>query len=255
MGIHATAIVDPNAVIGDDVTVGPFSIIGPNVTVGDGCVIGSRVSLDWTRMGAGCYVGDNSVVGGDPQIYNWNKVPSWVEMGEGVFVNELVAIHRSMYENGVTVIGPKCYVMTQVHIGHDCALGEQVTLTTLAGLSGHVVVGDFAVVGGAAGAHQFVRIGTMAMVGGMSRIVQDIPPYFLVVGSPAVAEGLNTVGLKRRGVSPKERAALKSAYKILTGRRLPLKEAIEAIEAEVPMEPAVLGLVAFARETKRGLTL
>lgn len=256
MSAHPSAIIDPAAQIGSNVTIGPFCVIGPNTVIGDNCVIKERASIDWTRLGANSHVGANSIVGGDPQIYNWTKIPSWVEVGEGVFINELTAIHRSMYENGATVIGAGSYVMTQVHIGHDCKLGRETTITTLAGLSGHVEVGDYANVGGAAGIHQFVRIGAMAMVGGMSRIVQDVPPYFTVMGVPAEAHGLNLYQLKKRSMPPQDRANLRIAYHILTERpRLPIQDALEKISAEMKIEGPVAELVEFVKTSKRGITL
>ncbi len=147
--IHPTAFVDPSARLGNDVEIGPFAIVGPDVEIGDGCRIGPRATLQWTRMGKGTFVGANSIVGGDPQFYKWKPVPSWVEVGDNVFINELVAIHRSGYEGKSSVIGDGCYIMTQSHIAHDCILGKEVTITTLAGLSGHIEVGDYAVIGGA----------------------------------------------------------------------------------------------------------
>ncbi|MBF0169756.1 MAG: acyl-ACP--UDP-N-acetylglucosamine O-acyltransferase [Nitrospinae bacterium] len=254
--IHPTAIVDPGAILGDDVEIGPFAIIGPEVAIGDGCRIGPRAIVRWTRMGKGCFVGANSIVGGDPQFYNWKQVPSWVELGDNVFINELVAIHRAGYEGKSTRIGDKCYIMTQSHIAHDCVIGREVTITTLAGLSGHIEVGDYAVIGGSAGLHQHVRVGTMAMVGGMTRIVQDVPPCFMVVGNPSRPEGLNTVGMKRRGVGPDDRLRMKTAYKILVQSGLPPKEAVARIEVELELVGMVKNLVDFAKvESKRGLAV
>jgi len=253
--VHPTAIVSPKAQIGDGCVIGPFSIIGPEVTMGAGCVIGPRVSVEWSKIGANVNVGANSIVGGDPQIYNWKKVSSWVEIGDGAFINELTAVHRSMYEGKTTAIGSGSYIMTQTHIGHDCKIGKEVTMTTLAGLSGHVEVEDYAVIGGAAGVHQFVKIGTMAMVGGMARIVQDVPPYFTVAGNPAESHGLNLYALKKRGVGPKERQALKAAYHILARSNLPVTDAVKKIEDEMPVEGIIKVLVDFAKNSERGLTL
>ena len=253
--IHETAIVDPAAEIGSDVTIGPCAVIGPNARIGDGSVIASGARVDWAKLGAGCRIGSNAVVGGDPQIYDWTPVDSWVEVGDGTLINELCAVHRSMRENGATVIGPGCYIMTQSHIGHDCRLGAEVTVTTLAGLSGHVEVDDYAVIGGAVGIHQFVRIGAMAMVGGMTRLVQDVAPYSMVAGSPAVSHGLNVYALRKRGVPAKERASLKKAYKILARSGLTLTEAVNRIENELPSEGAVAVLLEFVKTSKRGLTL
>jgi UDP-N-acetylglucosamine acyltransferase len=253
--IHQTAIIDPKARISPNAVIGPFCVIGPNVTVADGCVVGERVNINWVRAAEGVKIGANTIIGGDPQVYNWKNVPSWVEIGPGAIINELAAVHRSMYEGGVTVIGPACYVMTQTHIGHDCCLGREVTVTTLAGLSGHVEVDDFAVIGGAVGIHQFTRIGTMAMIGGMSRVAQDVPPYFLVEGSPAQARGLNVYALKKQGVNQAERRALKKAFHILARSGLLVQDALRMIEETVEPLAPVKNLVEFARSSKRGLTL
>ncbi len=253
--IHETAILDSSAKIGADVNIGPFSIIGPDVHVGDGCNIGPRTSINWTQLGAGCHVGANTIVGGDPQIYNWEPVESWVKVGAGSVINELTVIHRSMYKGGATSIGEKCYIMAQCHVGHDCILGKDVTVTTLAGLSGHIEIGDYATIGGAAGIHQFVRIGAMAMIGGMSRLTQDIPPYFTVAGAPPKSYGLNTYALKKHGVPPEEVVALKKVYRILARSSLTAEDAISRIEQEFAGSLMVKNLVEFIKNAKRGLVL
>lgn len=255
MSVHKTALVDPACELGKNVEIGPFAIVGPKAVIEDGCKIGPYAQVDWARIGAGCYVGSKSVVGGDPQIYDWPHVESWVTVGAGTFINEMTAIHRSMYEGKATSIGDGCYIMSQSHIGHDCNLGAGVTVTTLAGLSGHVEVGDHAVIGGAAGIHQFVRIGSFAMVGGMSRIVQDVAPFFTVAGSPARAEGLNTYALRKHNIKPTERRNLKSAYKSLVRSGLSLSGAISEISDNLPLEGVVKTLVDFLRSTDRGITL
>ncbi len=253
--IDELAVIDPKARIGEGVAIGPFSVIGPDVTIGDGCVVGSGASIISTRMGPGCQVGPNTAIGGDPQIIDWRPVRSWVAIGSNVKINELATIHRSMYENGETIIGDNSYIMAQSHIGHDCKLGEGVVMTSLAGFSGHVEVGKYAVIGGAAVAHQYVRIGEMAMVGGLSRLVQDAPPYFTVSGVPAVAVGLNSYALKKHNIPPAQRANLKKAYKILVRSGTPFSEAVERVINEIPTEGAVGVLVEFLKKSKRGVTL
>lgn len=254
-GIHATSVIDQTARIGKDVSIGPFCVIGPRAVIGDGCRISSGARIDWARLEPGCYIGANTIVGGDPQIYDWKPVESWVEIGSGTFINELVAVHRSMYEGKSTRIGDNCYIMSQCHIGHDCLLGNEVTVTTLAGLSGHVEVGDYAVIGGAVGIHQFVRIGSMAMIGGMTRLVQDVAPYFTVSGVPAASHGLNSYALRKRKTPPEERDALKKAYKLLTRSGLPVTEAVERIEKELPENASMKILLDFVKSSERGITL
>ncbi len=245
VSIHETALVDPSAKIGEGSVIGAHSVIGPNTEIGAGCHVDPGAQIQWTILGDNCRVGANSIVGGDPQIYNWKQTPSWVNIGSGSVINELTVISRSMYENGSTSIGEQCYIMAQSHVGHDCKLGAGVTVTTLAGLSGHVTVGDHAVIGGAVGIHQFVRIGTMAMVGGMTRLSQDVPPYFTVVGSPAKSHGLNNYALKKHNVSSESIKALKKAYRILVRSGLPVPAAVEQIEKDLALEGAVANLVEF----------
>ena len=254
-GIHPTAIIDPSATIGEGVSVGPFSVIGAKATIGDGVVIGASVGIDWTILGAGCRVGSNTVLGGDPQYDAWEKAPSWVKIGANTRINELTVIHRSIYEGKSTTVGEGCHIMSQSHIGHDCKLGRGVIFSSLAGLSGHVEIGDFVVLGGAAVVHQFARIGTMAMVGGMTRVVQDVAPFFTVAGNPASAHGLNSYALKKWNIPKKERSDLKKAYKVLARSKLLLPEAMAKIESELPQTGAVTQLMEFLKQSKRGVTL
>ncbi len=251
---HSSAIIDPSSEIADDVKVGAYAVIGANVSIDAGSVIGTHAVIDNSVIGKNCFVGSHCVLGGDPQIYGWESVSSSVHIADNVVINELSVIHRSMYEGKTTRIGENCYVMAQSHIGHDCILGQGVTLTTLAGLSGHVQVGDYAVIGGSAGVHQFVRIGTMAMVAGMIKLVQDLPPYFLAEGSPARSRGLNSYALKKYGIHRDERLALKRAFRILTSR-LPIPAAALKIEKEIGKEGAVGEVLSFILDSKRGLTL
>jgi len=255
MPIHPTAIVDPSAEIDHDVDIGPFCLIGPKVRIGEGCTIGAYTQINWTAMGKRCIVGSKVILGTDPQSYNWTPVDSWVTISDGTFINDCASVHRSMFEGKSTCIGESCYIMAQTHIGHDCVLGREVTVTTLAGLSGHVEVEDYSVIGGAVGVHQFVRIGKMAMVGGLSRIVQDVPPYFTVAGVPAVASGLNTYALRKYDMAPEQRKQLKTAYKTLVRSGLSVKNALAKIINEQPATGPVGDLVGFINKSSRGLTL
>ncbi len=255
MPIHPTAIVDPSAEIANGVDIGPFCLIGPKVRVAEGCRIGPYTQINWTELGKECILGSKVILGTDPQSYNWTPVDSWVKIGDGAFINDCASIHRSTLEGESTWIGEGCYIMSQTHIGHDCVLGREVTVTTLAGLSGHVEMEDYSVIGGAAVVHQFVRVGKMAMIGGQSRIVQDVPPYFTVVGVPAVASGLNTYALKKYGMAPEQRKQLKTAYRTLVRSGLSVKNALAKIMDEQPDTDPVGDLVEFIKKSSRGLTL
>ena len=254
MKADATAVVHPDAAIDPSVQIGAYTVIREDVEIGPNCVIGPYVELKHARIGGGTRIGSHSIIGGDPQMLGWEPVPSIVRIGENSDIREMVTIHRSKDSGGETVIGDRSMIMTNTHIGHDCIIGNDTIITTYAGLSGHVTIDDFAVIGGHAGVHQFVRVGESAMVGGMSRLVQDVAPYMMVEGSPASVRGTNAIGLKRKGVGPKARSAIKEAYKILFRSGLNLKSAMEKIAAIEGDYPEIKKLLEFAGSTKRGLT-
>jgi len=212
--IHATAIVDPEAELGSNVTVGAYCIIEAGVSVGDGSSIDSHAIIKrLTRVGKDVRIGHFSVVGGDPQHLSFDSdIPSSAVLGDGARLGEGVTVHRSMYENGRTVIGRDCFLMGYSHVAHDCQVGDRTILANGALLGGHVILGTDVFVGGGAGLHQFTRVGEGAMIGGLSEISADIPPQVTVSGRNRAC-GLNLIGLKRRGVTREERTELKQCYR------------------------------------------
>src|SRR3972149_9558565 len=252
--IHETAVVHKNARIGKNVHIGPFSVIGEHVIIENNADIGSHVCLDWVEIGISCKISQGVVLGGVPQVLKHNDCPSYVKIGNNNIIREFVTIHRSMKENGATVVGDNNYIMAYAHIAHDCQIGNDTIITSYAGLSGHVVVEDKAVIGGAAGIHQFVKIGSMSMIGGMSRVVKDVPPYFLVEGNPAKPRGINTIGLRRNQVPSQIREDLKRIFKILSQSELNISQAIEKIKKEIPMGVEARYLVEFIEKSQRGIT-
>lgn len=251
--IHETAVVHINARIGENVHIGPFSVIGEHVIIGNDSDIGSHVCLDWVEMGISCKISQGVVLGGTPQVLKHNDCPSYVKIGNNNIIREFVTIHRSMKENGATVVGDNNYIMAYAHIAHDCQIGNETIITSYAGLSGHVALEDKAVIGGAAGIHQFVKIGRLSMIGGMSRVVKDVPPYFLVEGNPAELIGLNSVGLKRGGFPPKIRDNLKKAFKLLYQSGLNISQAIEKIKKEIEEGKEIKHLIEFIEKSQRGI--
>ncbi|MFQ5560863.1 MAG: acyl-ACP--UDP-N-acetylglucosamine O-acyltransferase, partial [Nitrospinota bacterium] len=198
MLIDPTAIIDTDAQVARDVRVGPFCVIGKNTVIGEGVEIASHVTMSHSEVGSGCKIGTGAVLGGAPQILGTGDVESFVQVGDGSFLGEYVSVHRAGREGGRTVIGKNNYIMAFTHIAHDCHTENDVVLTSYTGLSGHVEVGEGAVIGGQTGVHQFVKIGKYSMIGGMSRVVKDVMPFYLVEGNPAVLRGLNRVGLNRK---------------------------------------------------------
>lgn len=254
MAIHKTAIIHKNAKIGKGVKIGPFAVIGKYVIIGDNTEIGARVSLDWIEIASNCNISEGAALGGSPQVLKYTDCPSYIKIGHNNTIREFVTIHRSMKENGVTKIGDCNYIMAYAHIAHDCQIGNETVITSYAGLSGHVIVEDRAVIGGAAGIHQFVKIGSLSMIGGMSRVVKDVPPYFLVEGNPAKPRGINTIGLRRNQVPSQIREDLKRIFKILSQSELNISQAIEKIKKEISMGVEARYLVEFIEKSQRGIT-
>lgn len=250
--IHPTAIVDPSAELGPDVVVAPYAIIGPNVLVGDGTTIGSHVVIERsTHLGAGCSVGAGAVLGAAPQDLKYAGQDTLVTVGNGTVIRELVTINRGV--TGPTSIGSNSFIMTYAHIAHDCTVGSHVTIGNAVQCAGHVVIEDYANVGGLTPIHQFVRIGKRAFVGGGSRVPVDVPPFALAAGSPLRLCGINVEGLRRAGFSSERRANLKRAFRLLFNSKLLRDEAIPMVDAEFEQDPDVQYLLAFVAESRRSV--
>jgi len=257
--IHPTAIVDPGAELGKDVTVGPYAVIGPKVTIGDGCSVGSHAVVEsHVRMGKGNRIHSFASVGAIPQDLKYRGEETWVEMGDGNIVREFVTVNRGTAGGGgVTSIGNNTLLMAYCHLAHDCRVGSRVIMANAATLAGHVTVEDGAIIGGLTGVHQFVRIGALCIVGALSGVSQDVPPYVTaVVARPQrgyALYGLNLVGLKRARFPEGTIAALKQAFKIIFRAEVPMRDALAQAEAELPPLPEVLHLIGFVRSTKQGV--
>lgn len=253
--VHPTAIVDPNANLGKGVVVGPWSIIGPGVTIGDGTEIRSHVLIERnTTIGADCQIHQGAVLGTDPQDLKFHGEETYLEVGDRTIIREYATLNRGTAATLRTVVGDDCFLMTYSHVAHDCQIGNNVVLSNAVNMAGHVMIEDWAIIGGLTAIHQFVRIGAHAFVGGASRTSQDVPPYTKAAGSPMKLYGLNSVGLDRRGVSPEVRKALKRAYRIIFQSNLPLTQALDQAEAECKELPEVGHFINFIRKSERGVT-
>ena len=247
--------IDSSAIIGKNVSIGPYSIVGSDVIIGDNTEIGPHVLIHpRTKINGDCTIHHGASIGGEPQMVNFEDVPSSVEIGEGTVVREFVTIHRGAKESQVTRIGKHCMLMNYVHIAHDCEIGDHVVIVNYTGLSGHVVVEDRAFVSGQVGVHQFVRIGKNAMVGGKTAITKDILPFSLIEGIPARLVSINAVGLRRNDIKPKARTALKNAFKILQDPTNNTTQAIEKMETEIEKQDEIRYLINFIKHSSRGIT-
>ncbi len=253
--IHATAIVDKEALIDENVSVGPFCIIGRGAQIKKGSRLVSHVVVEGkTEIGEGCQIYPFASIGFPPQDIKYKGEETGVKLGNNNIIREYVTIHRaSVGGHGVTTIGNNNFLLAYVHVAHDCTIGNNVVLVNLATLAGHVVVEDYAYIGGIVAIHQFTRIGAYAMVGGFSGIGQDIPPYTMASGPRAKLFGLNTVGLKRHGFPDATIAELKKAYKILFRGKHTLKEAIKKVQAELPYTDEIKHLIEFIEKNQRGI--
>ncbi len=253
--IHPTAIVDPNAELGQGVVIGPWSIIGPGVQVKDGTRIDSQVLIEKdTIVGAGCHLHKGAVLGTDPQDLKYRGEKAVLMVGDRTVIREYATLNRGTQSSGKTVVGDDCLLMAYSHIAHDCQIGNNVVIANAVNMGGHVLIEDWGIIGGLTAIHQFVRIGAHAFVGGASRTSQDIPPYTKAAGSPMKLYGLNSVGLERRGFSQEVRHALKMAYRTVFHASLPLTQALLKAEAEAEDLPEVRHFLSFIRNSQRGVT-
>ncbi len=253
--IHSTAIVDKGASLDDGVTIGPFCIIGSGAKIGRGTRLQSNIVIEGrTEIGENCNIYPFTSIGFPPQDIKYKGEDTGVAIGSNNTIREYVTIHRaSVGGRGVTTIGSNNLILAYVHVAHDCKIGDNTVLVNLATLAGHVVVEDYAYVGGMVAIHQFTRIGTYAMVGGFSGVGQDIPPYTMASGPRAKLFGLNTVGLKRHGFSDATLAELKKAYKILFREKRTLKDAIKKVQADLPYSDEIKNLIGFIEKNRRGI--
>lgn len=255
---HPTAIVSDEAELPADVKIGAFALIEGAVTVGPGCVIHPHARLIGPlTLGANNEVGSGSVIGGAPQHLGYRGEPTDVQIGDNNVFREHVTVHRGMPVGaglGVTRVGNRGFFMAGSHIAHDCVVGDDVIFANCALIGGHVTVGDRAFLSGNSAVHQHCRVGRLAFLSGTSASTKDIPPFF-VMQEVNYVRGLNLVGMKRAGVAPTERAAIRKAYRIiyLTRPAMPINIALVKIEAELGQFAAVRELVEFIRTTKRGI--
>lgn len=251
--IHKTAIVDPTARLGANVRIGPYSVIGADVEIGDNCVVESHVVIKGpTRIGRENRFFQFCSIGEECQDKKYRGEPTELVIGDRNVFREGGTIHRgTIQDNSLTQIGSDNLFMAYVHVAHDCMLGDHNILANNATLAGHVHVGDYVILGGFTGVHQFCKIGSHAFAAVNSVVVQDIPPFIMAQGHNAVPRTINSEGLRRRGFSSDEILNIKRAYKILYRSGLTVAEAAEQITAL--SEPKLDGFVEFITQSERGI--
>jgi UDP-N-acetylglucosamine acyltransferase len=253
--IHPTAVIHSGARLGEGCQIGPYCVIGEHVVLGPNCILHSHVVIDGhTTLGSGNKIYPFASIGLNSQDLKWKGGLTRTDIGDENTFREYVTINAGTGEGEATVVGSHNHILAYCHIAHNVELGNRVIMSNVATLAGHVKVGDHAVIGGLAAVHQFCRIGRMAIVGGCSKVVQDVPPFMLADGNPAVTRTINKVGLERNQISEEAQGALKQAYKILFREGLTVTNALARIEAEVWRCSEIDELVAFARSSDRGLS-
>jgi UDP-N-acetylglucosamine acyltransferase len=247
--IHPTAIIEPGARLADDVVIGPYCVIGGHVSLAAGVNLASHVVIDGrTTVGERTRIFPFASIGHDPQDLKYKGEPSSLEIGHDNTIREHVTINPGTEGGGmVTRVGNHCLLMVGAHVAHDCQVGDHVILVNNATLSGHVVMEDYAILGGLSAVHQFVRIGRHAMIGGMSGVERDVIPYGLVLGDRARLQGLNIIGMQRRGFSREDIQRLRSAYNCLFGDTGTLSERVDEVAERFGGIAPVDDLVAFIR--------
>ena len=257
--IHATALVDAAAVLDGSVQVGPYAVIGPQVQIGAGSRIGAHCVLEGpTTIGRDNQIHSHAVLGGAPQDMKYAGEPTALVIGDGNTVREFCTFNRgTVQDGGTTRIGDHNWVMAYVHIAHDVQLGSHTILANSATLAGHVQVGDWAIIGGLSGVHQFCKVGAHVMTGFQSHVSQDVPPYMLVSGNPLAVHGFNVEGLRRRGFSRARIAQVKQMHRLLYRDGLTLQAATDAIQALLGTldegDRDVQLLLDFLSASKRGI--
>lgn len=253
--IHPTAIVHPGARLAEGVQIGPYSIIGEHVEIGEGTTVGPHVVIEGhTRIGRNNRIYQFCSIGSDPQDKKYANEPTRLEIGDRNTIREFCSFSTgTLQDGGVTRVGNDNWIMAYVHVAHDCVVGNNTTFANNATLAGHVSVGDWAILGGFTGVHQFVRVGAHSFCGVGTVLLQDLPPFVTVSGNPSAPHGINSEGLKRRGFTSESIMAIKRAYKTLYRNGLTLDEARKQIAEAALEQPALQQFSDFIAESGRGI--
>jgi UDP-N-acetylglucosamine acyltransferase len=253
--VHSTAVIHPKAQIGAGCEIGPYCVIGEHVVLGPRCRLHSHVVVDgFTRLGQENEIFPFASIGLKTQDLKWKGGVTYTEIGDRNTFREYVTINSATADGEKTIVGSNNHILAYSHLAHNVSIGNNVIMSNVATLAGHVTVEDCAVIGGVVAIHQFCRIGRMSMIGGCSKVVQDVPPFMLADGNPAETRTINKTGLERQGVSEAAQSALRQAYKILFREGLTIPNALARIEKEAPALPEIQHLVDFVRTSERGIS-
>jgi UDP-N-acetylglucosamine acyltransferase len=252
--IHPTAIVEDGAQLGADVKLGAYSVVGANARIGDGTELMAHAVVDGhTTVGSECEIHPFARIGGKTQDLKYKGGAPGVVVGDRVVMRECVTVNAGTHDGEMTHVGSDCLLMAYSHVAHACDIGNGVIIANGTQLAGDAVVEDFAIIEGLCGVVQFRRVGKMAFLGGYTKATKDVPPFMIADGLDIQIRGFNKIGMERRGVSEESRAAVKEAYRILYRKKMPLEEALTAIESDVAQTEEISYLVNFIRNSKVGI--
>lgn len=248
--------IHPNAKIGKNVVIEPFCYIAENVEIGDNCHIGPHVTIyDYVRIGQGCSIFPGAVIGAIPQDLKFNGEVTYVEIGNNTTIRECATINRGTGASGkfLTKVGNNCLLMSYVHVAHDCSIGNNCIFSSYAAIAGETDVDDWAILGGGALCHQFSRIGAHAMVGGASAVNKDVPPYVIAARNPFAFEGINIVGLRRRGFSNATIEEIREIYHMIYEEGENVSDACRRVASAFPDSDHKRAILNFIQASKRGI--
>ena len=252
--ISNLASVSTKATIGENVHIDPFSIIHDNVIIGSNCRIHSNVSIyPGTIIGENCEIFPGAVIGVIPQDLKFDGEETSVTIGNNTIIRECVTIHRGTKDKWKTSVGDNCLLMTYVHVAHDCQIGNHVILASYTGLSGHVTIDDYAILEGKVAAQQFAHIGAHTFIGGASLIRKDVPPFIKAAREPLTFEGVNSVGLRRRGYSDETVREIEDIYRILYVQNSNITKAIEQVKQTIPASETRELILSFIETSDKGV--
>jgi len=254
LDIHPTAIVSDKAVLGNNVKVGAFTIIEDNVEIGDNVEIRSSVVIaNGARIGKNCKIFSNAIISTEPQDLKYDNETTFAIIGENTVVREYATINRGTTATGKTQVGNNCLLMAYTHVAHDSRVGNDVIISNLTHLAGHVEIEDWVILGGVVKVHQFCKIGKHAMVGADVKVVKDIPPYTLIGRTPPRVEGVNKVGLRRRGFSQELIQEIEKFYDTILFSGMNNRDGIAKFQERESISKEVLDCIEFIRNSTRGI--
>jgi UDP-N-acetylglucosamine acyltransferase len=252
--ISPLASIHPNAKLGNNVIIDPFAVIHDNVSIADGThVMSHAVIMSFSKIGKNCRIFPGAVIGSIPQDLKFIGEETTVEIGDNTTIRECVTVNRGTKDKWKTVVGSNCLLMAYAHVAHDCTVGNHVILANAVQLAGHVDIGDYAIIGGLAGAHQFTRIGAHTYVAGHTVIRKDVPPYVKAAREPMCYMGLNIVGLQRRGFPQEKIDTISQIYHTLFIGNHSTSTAVDLIKKNVPDNETKADILQFVQESKIGI--